>query len=52
VGPSQNLGFDQLAALDQLLMKGLVVVEVGRDLLRLPLVHRRLDDASLEVHSQ
>jgi hypothetical protein len=37
------------ALLNKLLVKRLVVVQMGRDLLRLPLLHRRLHDASLEI---
>jgi hypothetical protein len=45
----QNLGLHQLAGADRLLVQGLVVVQVRRDLLRLPFLHRRLDDPALDV---
>src|SRR6266545_5695851 len=43
---------DQLTAADQFLVKGLVIVQMRRNLVRLPLLHGRLDDASFEIDRQ
>ena len=44
----EDRGVDELAALDELGVERAVVVEVGGDLLRLPLLHGGVHDAGLE----
>ena len=49
VGPCEGLRPRPALPSPELLVEGAVVVHVRRDLLRLPLVHRRLDGAAVEI---